>query len=93
MDDIDRLIQKYDEARANVSEYEKKLQKYKERIEKYCRDNNVDNYENASFTLKKQSQTRTAMTKKSVPEDVWEKYCTVSKIEFFTVKRKKDAPV
>lgn len=93
MEDIDRLIQKYDEVRATISEYEKKLQKYKERIEKYCKDKNIDNYENDTFTVKKQFQTRSVMTKKSVPEDIWEKYSTVSKIEFFTVKKKKEHSV
>ena len=92
MEEIDRLIQKYDEAKQALTEYEKKVQKYKERIEKYCKDNKIDNYENGSYWVKKQTQTRNAMIKKSVPEDIWNKYCTISKIEFFTMRKKTEKP-
>lgn len=88
-EDLDRLIQKYDEAKQNLLEQENRVQRYKERIEKYCEEKKIQNYDNGSYSIKKQSQTRHIMNKKTVPIDIWNKYSTISKIEFFTIKKKK----
>jgi hypothetical protein len=90
MEELNRLIEKYDEARLHQLEYEKKAEKYKDRIEKLCKEKNIDNYENNGFIVKKHSQARNVMLKKTVPTDIWDKYATIYKIEFFTIKKKKD---
>lgn len=88
-EELDRLLAKWGEYKKTHEELEQKLEKYKEKITKYLRENNLDKYENGSFTTKKIVQNRENVSKQSLPEELWKKYAVTKPVEFFVITKKK----
>lgn len=87
MEELDRLITRYDEIRQEISNLEKKLEKYKKKIDDEMRHNGLDNYKNSGFQVLKCTQQRLGMQKKNVPEEIWSRYATAQKVEFLMIKK------
>ena len=87
--DIDQAIEKYLEYKLKFNDIEKKIEKYKKMLKQYLQKQKIDKYDNAKATVTLQKATKTIITKKSTPQDIWEKYATQTKYEILNVRKKK----
>jgi hypothetical protein len=85
---IDLALEKWSDTRKHLSELEKKVDKYRKWVISYLEKNGLTEYENNKHKVKKQSQQRTFMYKKSVPADVWASYATSQKVDCILLKDK-----
>lgn len=88
-ENIQIILQKWDEARKQSVELEKKMDKYKKMIGNYLAKKNLQSLETAEFCVKKRIQNRNVLTKKSIPKDVWDQYATLQRVEFLVLCPKK----
>lgn len=87
--DVDTLLEKWADARNNIAALEKKVDNYKKIMKQYFLKNNIQKYENDFFKVKQSTQTRSFITKKNVPNEVWEQYSKPQQIEFLSLLEKK----
>lgn len=87
--DVDNLLEKWADARNTISSLEKKVETYKKLMKQYFARNNITKYENEFFKVKQGTQTRSLITKKNVPDDVWDLYAKPQTIDFLTLTEKK----
>jgi hypothetical protein len=72
--DISTLLQKWSETKAEIIELEKKIDKYK-RLASKIMDKNGDNTINSlEYKLIRKEMSRTTISKKDVPKEIWNKY-------------------
>jgi len=88
MEDIDRLIEKYEETRVEIALLEKKMEKYRKKLKDEFARRELTEYKNAGFVVRKQVQTRSSMCKKNVPDEIWDQYSTSQQVEILTVRKK-----
>ena len=72
--DIKQIIQLWYEAKTTANDLEKKINKYRDYIEKYMNVNALDKINLDNIALKRTLQTRENMDRKHIPTDVWQKY-------------------
>lgn len=72
--DITTLLERWSEAKKEMTELEKKVEKYKRLANRVMEQQGVDEFSSQSYTLKKKKITRKTISKQDVPKDVWEKY-------------------
>lgn len=84
---IDRWIDKWQECRQTIQDLEKKMQKYKDRVAQYMTDHGKETYQKNGLQVKRVSQTRFAVHKESLPQDVWNKYKTPSHVQYYTLTK------
>ena len=93
--DLDVVLEKWEECRRTIDQLEKKIQRYRSTVERFMETKGVEAYENSKFKVKKSVQQRSLLTKKMVPKDVWEMYSLPQRVEFLvlTDKSKKKNPL
>ena len=87
--DIDYLMDNWYQAKQEISELEKKCEKYKRLANKIMNSQETNKLYNSDYSLSRRDMTRSTLTKKDVPIDIWDKYskeCTYS--SFYLTKRK-----
>lgn len=89
--DVDALLDKWADARNTISVLEKRVENYKKVMKQYLARNNLTKYENDFFIVRQGTQNRSFVTKKNVPEDVWDMYAKPQKIDFLTLTEKKSS--
>ena len=72
--DIDELLQKWYETKAEIATLEKKCEKYKRCSEKIMENMNKNLLSTSKFILKKVDMTRNTISKNDVPVEIWNKY-------------------
>lgn len=88
-DNIEDILEKWDECRRTIETMEKKIKKYRDTVENYMETRNLTVFENAKFKVKKNVQQRSLLTKKMVPKDVWDMYSLPQRVEFLSLIHKK----
>jgi hypothetical protein len=71
---IDELLQKWYETKAEIALLEKKCEKYKRCSEKIMDNMNKSLLSTSKFILKKVDMTRNTISKNDVPIEIWNKY-------------------
>lgn len=85
---IEETLKKWDEAREKLDLLEEKLKKYKAIIAKEMNSKNVDKLSAGGYTVSRRRNTRTYITKDSVPAHIWKEYSTRCSYDaFFLVKK------
>ena len=88
---IEETIEKYIEVKERISDLEKKQQKYKELIEEYLLSKGASSLDQRVkddlYNIKKTMCTKETISKKDLPVDIWEKYCSTSRYSMLTVKK------
>jgi hypothetical protein len=72
--DIQQTIQLWYEAKTTANDLDKKINKYRNYIEKYMDTNGLDKINLDNIALKRTLQTRENMAREHIPTDVWQKY-------------------
>jgi len=86
--DIYTLLQKWSEAKNEITNLEKKIEKYK-RIATSIMDQQGNNTVSSDeYTLRRKEMSRTTISKKNVPQDVWNKYSKLSKYKAYYLSEK-----
>ena len=91
MDDkeIDILLEKWFEAKQELSTLEKKIDKYKKYADRLMNDNKVDFISNHYYTLTKKDMSRNSLLKDDVPPEIWNKFCRKINYPMFVLKKNK----
>lgn len=87
-EELDRLLSKWGEYKKAQVELDAKIEKCRERITKYLRDHDLENYDNANYVAKKIVQHRETVSKQSLPRDIWKQYAITKPVEFIAITRK-----
>lgn len=72
--DIENLLNKWYEAKQEISILEKKIEKYKEVAESIMNKTNSDVLSSSKYSLSKREMNKTTIGKKDLPEDIWNRY-------------------
>jgi hypothetical protein len=88
-DSIEKILEKWHKYKGELAELEKKVQRYKDKVEKYMNSEQTNNLSSTNFLVSRVSCSKTTVSKKDVPDEVWNKYCKRSKYWMYTLKQKK----
>jgi len=72
--DISALLERWSDAKAEIAEIEKRIEKYKRLAMRVMNNQNNDVISSAYYTLKRKQISRYTISKRDVPENVWDKY-------------------
>lgn len=87
--DIEELLESWNNAKLEISKYEKLCDKYKTYCDKIMNKLDKDDLSSSKYTLKRKEMTRSTISKKDLPKDIWNKYCNESSFSVFYLKSKK----
>ncbi len=88
--DIDTLLEKYNDTKEQISILEKKLEKYKKYAERVMDDEDKDEISNFNFSLTRRNMSRTTLSKNDIPKDIWNKYARNINYPMYVLRKKKD---
>jgi len=83
---IDELLENWWKWRTVKLEADKKLGKYKKKIEKIMERGNSNKIQSGKYIVSKRKTHATRLSKQNVPEDIWERYSTTTEYNTFTIK-------
>lgn len=83
---VDELLENWWKYREIKLEAEKKLSKYKKKIEKIMERENSNKIQSGKYVVSKRKTHATRLSKQNVPEDIWERYSTTTEYNTFTIK-------
>ena len=85
--DIENTLQKWDETRKKMEILDEKIKKYKNIVAKEMNKKDVDRLSAGGFTVTRRRNTRTYLSKDSVPADIWKEYSTRSSYDAFFLSK------
>jgi len=74
--DIDKTLHKWYEAKKELDALEKKIAKYKLEIGKEMNRKETDKLSAGGYTVSRRRNTRSYITRDSVPANLWKEYAT-----------------
>lgn len=89
-DTINETIQKYIETKEKLSELEKKADKYRDYIEYYMKKDMLSEITYSNHIIKKYTITRETISKKDVPQHIWDEYHKTSTSTMIRILKKND---
>jgi hypothetical protein len=87
-EDINNLLDKWYEAKQEISSLEKKIEKYKLYVEDIMNKRNIDVLSSYKITVQRKEQNRTTISKKDLPSDIWDRYCKELFYNVFYISKK-----
>lgn len=89
--DLDSVLDKWDEARDKIKILEGKIKKYQKSVNKIMEKKGTNKVVGKYFTASKRSNTRTFMSKDSVPPHIWNEYSTRCSYEAYYLTRNRNS--
>jgi hypothetical protein len=86
MDRIDRMLTKFNEIRTRKLDLEAEEENIKNDIQRAMDAMQTDVIETNNYRCKRSYRFRETISKKDVPEDLWDTYCKVSEYSVLTLK-------
>lgn len=80
---MDSILDKWYESKEKLSRLEKKIEKYKKSIIKEMDKQKVNTLSTSKYKITRRKNTRTYLSKDSVPENIWKEYSTRSNYDSF----------
>jgi hypothetical protein len=71
---LSSTLEKWYEAKEKMAKLEDKINNYKSIVTKELNKNNTDTVTSGGFTVNRRRNTKTYLSKDSVPENVWKQY-------------------
>lgn len=87
--DIDELLETWYNTKLQISVLEKKCEKFKRYCEKIMDEMDKNTLSSDEYSLKRTMLTKTTVSKKDLPKDIWNKYCSETSYTAFYLKPKK----
>lgn len=87
--DIKTAVKKWHKSKEKLEKLEEKIKTYKLIVSKELDRSGKDKLEVGDFTISRRRNTRTYLTKDSVPDTIWKEYSTRCSYDaYFLVKKK-----
>jgi len=86
--DIEEILKKWDSSKEKLSLLEKKIEKYKGIIAREMNKKNTDRLSAGNYNVQRRRNTRSFLSKESVPADIWKEYSTKSTYDSYYVSKK-----
>jgi hypothetical protein len=86
--DISLLLDRWYEIKENIALFETKLEKCKIVAENYMDEHNIDTISTNNITLTRRDLTRLSVSKKDLPEDIWDRYAKETSYKAFYINKK-----
>lgn len=83
-------VEKFLEIKKQLSELEKRHEKYRKWIESYMEKEQMMEIEHDNITIKLTKQQRESVSKKDLPPEVWSKYAKRTSFNVIKVSKKGD---
>ena len=87
--ELDEWATKCVEAMNKMKQYEKQAKKYRTRIKKWMTENERRDATTLHWKIRRSIFTKSSMTKKETPPDVWKTYATARQQESLFIRPKK----
>ena len=84
MEETDRIVERWMELKKMQAEVEKKCEQYREKVEEHMKQNRVDQLFHKGLTITRVQSKRETISRKDLPEELWDRY---HKTSLFTVLR------
>jgi hypothetical protein len=88
-EDLDKIAEKYYKYKLELAEIEKKVQKYRGKIERILNDSGSDDIQTKIFSISRVGCSKRTVSQKDLPKEIWDKYSKSSKYYMYYVKEKK----
>lgn len=85
---MEELIDRFVHARNKINDYTKLMEEYKTKIKALLKEEPGMAYAKNGATATIKTLYRSTMSKKNVPEDIWEKYSVTTPYEMLQVQKK-----
>ena len=90
-EDINDLLENWYETKLQIANLEKKCDKYKKYSEKILDELGKNKHDTKNFSIKRTNMSRSTISKKDVPSDIWNKYSNISTYTaYYIVPKNKD---
>jgi hypothetical protein len=89
-DDIENLLNKWYNAKQELFQLEKKIEKYKVLAENLMNKENIDVIKSEKYILQRKEMNRTTIGKKDLPEDIWNRYSKELFYNAFYISKKNE---
>lgn len=87
-DSISDLLRKWYEDKKRLQDLEKRIDKYKEKIAREMNRKETDKLTGRDFSVTRRKNTRSYVTKDTLPAELWKQYATKCSYEsYFLVKK------
>jgi hypothetical protein len=84
---LENILYKWDEAKKTLESLEEKIKKYKLIITKEMNNKDTDKLSIGDYTVTRRRNTRTYVSKETLPANIWKEYSTRCSYDaFFLVK-------
>ena len=87
--DIKNLIQKWAEAKTEIADLEKKINKYKRVVDRFMDEKGNNTVTSSDYTLRRKEMSRATISKKNVPKKIWDEYSKSSTYKAYYLSKKK----
>jgi hypothetical protein len=87
--DLSKFLQKWIETKNKISELEKNIEKYKRVANRIMEQQQNNTISNDYFTLRRKEMSRTTISKKDVPIEIWNKYSRPCNYKAYYLSEKK----
>ena len=84
----EKLIIEWAEAKLALKKAEEKEEQLKNKITRELKENDANTVYTDDYKLSRSKRTRTAISKKDVPRDIWEEYSHASEFYVLTLSRR-----
>ena len=88
--DLSNLLQKWTETKNKIVELEKNIEKYKRIANRVMEKQGNNTISNDYFILRRKEMSRTTISKKDVPTEIWNKYSQPCKYKAYYLSEKKN---
>ena len=87
--DIKNLIQKWADAKTEIADLEKKINKYKRVVDRFMDEKGNNTVTSSDYTLRRKEMSRATISKKNVPKKIWDEYSKSSTYKAYYLSKKK----
>ncbi len=84
--EIKDLVKKWYESKRKASEYEKLAEKTRDLIVSYMEEKSLDTIKTDDYVVTKKSMSRNFLTKKDMPDEIWQKYSTNKTFDTYYIR-------
>ena len=85
---MEELIDRYVHARNKANDYTKHMEEYKSKIKAMLKEESNQSFSKNGATASIKTLYKSTISKKNVPEDIWEKYSVTTPYEVLQVQKK-----
>lgn len=71
---VSRTLEKWYRAKEKLGKLEEEIKEYKRQIGREMNENNKESLESSEYKVTRRRNTRTYISKESVPKEIWDKY-------------------